>query len=431
MTGNFASAAKSVCVNCSGLALSGLLLVSAVAAVGQQAPAGQKIIHDPAEYNAYTAAVNTQDANKRAEALEAFVQQYPQSVVLTDALEQELAAWQTAGDSSQMKRVAKRLLAADPGNVRVLGVVVALDRVSAARGDLASLNEMCVEATGGMREVSTWRKPAGMSDADFAALSKLMNDIFIGAEGFCAVQEKNYPEARDWFARALAIDPSNVQDVYELAIADLESTPVDANGFWYCGRAIHLAQSAAIPQDASAMENYCKTKYKQFHGADDGWDGVMTVSAAQDTPPADFAKQIKPAPAAQKKIHSRLQHHAAQTLFAARPRCTSSAVCAPRPCARATSPTALLYLNHALRLPAGTPLLHRRCSSHCVRPPRPTDLRHVSLDRFSRRQGSKHRRLGHAFVAGGEVDGDPRDRRCLRRGSGRHHRSPYAELASQ
>ena len=185
-----------------------LLLAFAAAAAAQQAPAGQKVIHDPAEYNAYTAAVNTQDANKRAEELEAFVQQYPQSVVLTDALEQELAAWQTAGDSSQMKRVAKRLLAADPGNVRVLGIVVALDRVSAAQGDLASLNEMCVEATGGMREVPMWRKPADMTDADFAALSKLMNDIFIGAEGFCAVQEKNYSEARDWLARALQIDPS-------------------------------------------------------------------------------------------------------------------------------------------------------------------------------------------------------------------------------
>ena len=166
------------------------------------------------------------------------MQQYPQSVVLTDALEQELAAWTAVGDSSQMKRVAKRLLAADPGNIRVLGIVVALDRESAAQGDLASLNEMCVEATGGMREVPMWRKPANMTDADFAALSKLMNDIFIGAEGYCAVQEKNYPEARDWLARALAIDPANVQDVYELAIADLETTPLDSNGFWYCGRAI-------------------------------------------------------------------------------------------------------------------------------------------------------------------------------------------------
>ncbi len=297
--GIFASLAKSLRANRRQLA-SLMLLAFAAAAAAQQAPAGQRVIKDPAEYNAYTAAVNTQDANKRAEELEAFVQQYPQSVVLTDALEQELAAWQTAGDSSQMKRTAKRLRAADPGYVRVLGIVVALDRASAAQGDLASLNEMCVEATGGMREVPTWRKPAGMSDTDFAALSKLMNDIFIGAEGFCAVQEKNYSEARDWFARALQIDPSNVMDVYELAIADLETTPLDANGFWYCARAIHLAQSAAIPQDASAMVNYCETKYRQFHGADDGWDAVTAAAAGQDAPPADFAKRIKPAPAAQK-----------------------------------------------------------------------------------------------------------------------------------
>ena len=298
MIGKFALAAKSLRANRRLLVSLGLSLTFAAAAAGQQAPAGQKVIHDPAEYKAYTAAVNTQDATRRAEELEAFVQQYPQSVVLTDALEQELAAWQAAGDSSQMKRVAKRLLAADPGNVRVLGIVVALDRVSAAQGDTASLNEMCVEATGGMREVPMWRKPANMTDADFAALSKLMNDIFIGAEGYCAVQEKNYPEARDWLARALAIDPANVQDVYELAIADLETTPLDSNGFWYCGRAIHLAQSAAIPQDASAMANYCKAKYKQFHGSDEGWDAVVMASAAQDAPPTDFARQIKPVPAA-------------------------------------------------------------------------------------------------------------------------------------
>jgi tetratricopeptide (TPR) repeat protein len=277
--------------------LCALGLLVAVAASAQQAPTGQKVIQDPAEYNAYAAAVNTADATSRAEALEAFIQQYPKSVVLIDALEQEMAAWQTAGDSKQVMKVAKRLLAADSGNIRALGIVVALDRVSAAQGDNAALNEMCVEASGGMLEVPMWRQPANMSQGDYVTLSKLLNDIFVGAEGYCAVQQKNYSQAREWLARAYGMDPTNVQDTYQLAVADLESTPLDAGGFWYCARAIHLAQSAAIPQDTSSMVAYCKAQYTKYHGADDGWDALVTNAAAEDAPPPDFAAQIKPAAA--------------------------------------------------------------------------------------------------------------------------------------
>ena len=75
-------------------------------------------------------------------------------------------------------------------------------------------------------------------------------------------------------------------------------TPLDANGFWYCARAIHLAQTAAIPQDTSGMVTYCKEKYTKYHGADDGWDAMIGATATADSPPKDFAKSIKPAPAA-------------------------------------------------------------------------------------------------------------------------------------
>ena len=247
------------------------------AASAQQAPSGQKvIIQDHAEYSAYTSAVNTADATARAEALEAFLQQYPKSVVSTEALEQD---------------------------IRALGIVVSLDRVSAAQGDNAALNEMCVDASGGMLEVPMWRQPADMSGGDYVTLSKLLNDIFIGAEGYCAVQQKNYSQARDWLTRAYVMDPTNVQDTYQLAVADLESMPLDAGGFWYCARAIHLAQSAAIPQDASSMVAYCKAKYTKYHGDDDGWDALVTSAAAEDALPPDFATQIKPAaaPAAPQK----------------------------------------------------------------------------------------------------------------------------------
>jgi hypothetical protein len=233
------------------LAMFGLILAVNVAAnaiaadAQQQPPAGQKTIQDPAEYAAYTAAVSTQDATARAEALEGFVQQYPKSLVLADALEQEMAAYQAAGDSVHVTKVARHLLAADPGNIRALGIVV--------------------------------------------------------SEGFCAVEQKNYSQARTWLTRAYGMDPTNVQDTYQLAVADLESTPLDAGGFWYCARAVHLAQTATIPQDATSMVAYCKDKYVKFHGADDGWDALVTNVAAEDDLPPDFAKRIKAAPATPQK----------------------------------------------------------------------------------------------------------------------------------
>lgn len=287
------------------LFLSGIFIAAAAAAVAvaahQPAPtppaANSPTIQDPAELKAYTDAIKTSDPTARAEAFAAFIQDYPKTIVLTDALDQEMAAWQAAGDSSQVMKVAKRLVALDPGNIRALGIVVSLDRVSAEKGNLDALNEMCQDASGGMLEVPMWRQPANVDSASYVALSKLLNDIFTGAEGYCAVEQKNYSQAREWLGRALKLDPTNVQDNYQLGVADLESAPPDATGFWYCARAIDLAQSAAIPQDSASMVAYCKGKFAKYHGADDGWDDLVKSAATEEAPPADFAAGIKPAAA--------------------------------------------------------------------------------------------------------------------------------------
>jgi hypothetical protein len=84
----------------------------------QNPPASQKVIKDPTEYNAYIAALNTQDPAQRAAAMEAFVTQYPGSVVKTDALEQAMSAYQQAGNQAKLTSTANRILELDPGNVR-------------------------------------------------------------------------------------------------------------------------------------------------------------------------------------------------------------------------------------------------------------------------------------------------------------------------
>src|SRR5262252_7134708 len=99
-----------------------LIVVMFVAPIfqGQQT---QKVINDRAEYNAYISALNTSDPTARAIAMEAFAQQYPQSTMLTDALEQAMAAYQQAGNQVKVLEAARRVLVVDPNNVRTLAIV--------------------------------------------------------------------------------------------------------------------------------------------------------------------------------------------------------------------------------------------------------------------------------------------------------------------
>ncbi|MFA5056724.1 MAG: hypothetical protein WC485_01305, partial [Opitutaceae bacterium] len=99
------------------------------------AAANQKVIHDPDEYNAYIAALNTPDPAQKAAAMEAFIDRYPGSVVKVDALEQAMAAYQQAGRADNVEAVASRLLQLEPANIRALAVVAYLKR---SRGTAAA-----------------------------------------------------------------------------------------------------------------------------------------------------------------------------------------------------------------------------------------------------------------------------------------------------
>src|SRR5208282_22768 len=108
-----------------------MLLVAAVAAVAQTssapvpqgaapvpqgaaptpaAPQQKKEIKDPAEYNAYVGAVEQKDAAARVSGLEAFLTQYPNSVMKEDALELLMGAYQQTGNQAKTLEVAQKVL---------------------------------------------------------------------------------------------------------------------------------------------------------------------------------------------------------------------------------------------------------------------------------------------------------------------------------
>src|SRR5215469_8080896 len=122
------------------------LITVGVAQQPGQSEQNRKVIKDPAEFNAYVTALNLTDPGAKAAAMEAFVKQYPQSIVLTDALEQAMAAYQQQGNAAKVIEKAKQILGLNANNIRALAIITAIDRNTATQGGpqaQAALSECC------------------------------------------------------------------------------------------------------------------------------------------------------------------------------------------------------------------------------------------------------------------------------------------------
>src|SRR3954470_16855088 len=155
-------------------------------APGQQPAAGQPSaaapeIKDPAEYNAYIGAVQQKDPNAKISALEAFLTQYPNSVMKTTGLELLMATYQQAGNQAKVVETAKRVLQADPCNLRALALLTFLARqaVSSGQNPQQNLADL-TQSFGNGVECMQGPKPAGVSDTDYDKLKKQVGLIFNG-----------------------------------------------------------------------------------------------------------------------------------------------------------------------------------------------------------------------------------------------------------
>jgi tetratricopeptide (TPR) repeat protein len=275
---------------------------------GQTPPAGGQAapeIKDPAEYNAYVSAVQQKDNNAKISGLEAFLTQYPNSVMKTTGLELLMGTYQQTGNQAKVVETAKRLLTADPNNLRALALLTFLARQAASTGqnaaqNLADLQQYC---TKGLDAIKANQKPAGMSDADFEKLKKQVELIFNGGCGFAALQNKDYQHAQTYLRAAIETEPNDLQNVYPLALAYLTANPPDSvNGLFFIARAANLAAGSA---GQAQIESYGRKAYKNYHGSEEGWnDGpnsVMAKAKASPSPAADFSitKYVPPTPAQQ------------------------------------------------------------------------------------------------------------------------------------
>jgi tetratricopeptide (TPR) repeat protein len=281
------------------IVLASALVAGGQAAAAQQPAAAQSqgpVIKDPAEYNAYMAAIQQQDSTAKISGLEAFLAQYPNSVVKVDALELLMGTYQATGNQAKTIEAAQRLLQAKPENVRALALLAYLMRTRAQSTNDPSAGQLLAQAkdygTKGLQALPSFTKPDGMSDADFEKLKSQMSGIFNAAVGIAALQEKDYPTATRALRAAVDVNPTDFSLVYPLALAYLQSTPPDSiNGIWYAARASVVAPT---PQYQTQIEKYARSQYVKYHAGDDGWADVLSQAKASPTQPPNFT--IKPAP---------------------------------------------------------------------------------------------------------------------------------------
>jgi hypothetical protein len=269
--------------------------VPRVFAAPQSSQSSQITIKDPAEYNAYTNAISQSTPAAKAAAIESFLQQYPNSVVKKEMLEQLVAAYQGTGDTAKTLDAAKRLLQVEPDNLRALTFVVYVEKAQ-ANGDVSKMDDAAALAQRGLKAT----KPADLSEADFDKLKAVATPIFYNAIAADDLAKKDYKaEISDITSELKSVPPDQttkqptLADTYYLGTAYVQEDPKDlVNGIWFLARA---AQYLPEPYKTTA-EKAAEYWYQKYHGGMDGFPAIQQLAQANVFPPASYAPTPAPPP---------------------------------------------------------------------------------------------------------------------------------------
>jgi len=253
----------------------------------------KKEIKDPAEYNAYVGAVQQQDPAAKVSGLEAFLTQYPNSVMKEDALELLMGTYQQTNNQAKVMDAANRLLAVNPDSARALVLLAYNERAAQKWADAKQ------HAERGLQALTKMAKPDGVSDADFAKQKTQLAALLNSVAGFSALQLKDYASAQKYLRPAVEADPNNVENVYPLALAYLTATPPDdVNGLFFIARAANLVSD---PKGKDSIVKFGHSRYAKYHGSEQGWDDLLAQTKTTPVPPPGFtiAQYVPPTPAQQ------------------------------------------------------------------------------------------------------------------------------------
>lgn len=248
-------------------------------------PAQAPVIKDPAEYNAYVAAIGQKDPNAKISGLEAFLTQYPNSVMKNEALEILLGTYQQTGNVKKAMETATKLVAAEPCPVPALFLLTFVNRMNSQSGADANGKQEAADAgkygQQGLDCLPKYQKPEGVSDDEFKKQVATMKENFLAGTGWAALQTQDYPKAEEGLKGAVEANPPDSEKdlglIYPLALSYLTQKPTDyQNGIWWATR----AAAVAPPQNEPGLEKYAHSQFVHYHLSEDGWTELLNAAKA-------------------------------------------------------------------------------------------------------------------------------------------------------
>jgi tetratricopeptide (TPR) repeat protein len=281
------------------LALAGSATGAAPYMLAQASSPGTITIKDPAEYNAYNSAIGQPTPQAKEQAIESFLQQYPNSVVKQQMLEVLMDAYTQTGNTQKALDTARKVLAVDPNDLRALALSAFVLRAQAGqKTNPADAQPLLDEAAADAQKGLNAPAPSGGDAANFDKMKTAVTPLFDGAIAADDLGKKDYAGAIKNFQAELTAMPAQqqtagpgIEDTYLLGTAYTQENPQDlVNAIWYLSRAAAYAPEPFKTQIQTAAQYW----YKKYHGSTDGFDQVQAQAKASLMPPSGFS--ITPAP---------------------------------------------------------------------------------------------------------------------------------------
>ena len=274
--------------------MAGLLCLGPARLLGQaEAPATQqpqKNWKDRAEYDLYDAITKDTNPKTRLEKLQQWEKQYPSSDYKDQRQLLFLTTYVGLNQPPQAVDVAKQILASDPKNFNALYYIMFYTRALAASKPTPEILDQGEKATRAILDnINT--PPPHVTEENWKKARPDVENLAHITLGWIDMQRMNWEESEAEFQKSLQINPNNGEVYYFMgtAIASEKKVEKMPTALFYFARAATFDGPGALnPDGRKQVMDYVRKAYRQYHGADDGFDALLAAAKASPTPPADL-----------------------------------------------------------------------------------------------------------------------------------------------